>query len=81
MTVVETERFLKDARPLMPESERAGLVAFIAAHPEAGNVIPETGGVRKLRWSLPGRGKRGAGDLLLPQRAPAGLFAGRLREG
>jgi hypothetical protein len=43
MTVVETGRFLKDAEPLMPESQRAELVAFVAANPVAGDVIPETG--------------------------------------
>ncbi len=53
MTVVETERFLKDTRSLMPESERLELVAFVAANPEAGDVIRETGGVRKLRWDCP----------------------------
>lgn len=36
MTVVETERFLKDARSLMPESERVELVSFLAENPEAG---------------------------------------------
>jgi hypothetical protein len=49
MTVVETERFLKDVRPLLSDAERAELVAFIGANPEAGEVIPETGGVRKVR--------------------------------
>jgi len=55
MTVVETERFLKDVRPLLSDAERAELVAFIAANPEAGEVIPEIGGVRKVRWALAGR--------------------------
>jgi len=64
MTVVETDRFLKDARHLMPESERAKLVAFVAANPQAGQLVPETGGVRKLRWALPGRGKRGGARVL-----------------
>lgn len=58
-TVVETGRFLKDADRLIAESDRARLVEFIAANPEAGDVIPETGGVRKLRWALAGGGKRG----------------------
>ena len=31
---------------------------FIAANPEAGEIIPETGGVRKIRWALSGMGKR-----------------------
>jgi hypothetical protein len=34
-------------------------VDFIARDPEAGMVIPETGGVRKIRWSRQGGGKRG----------------------
>jgi mRNA-degrading endonuclease RelE of RelBE toxin-antitoxin system len=64
MTVVETERFLKDARPLFPDEERAELVTFVGANPQAGQVIPETGGVRKLRWALPGRGKRGGARVI-----------------
>jgi len=59
MTVVETVAFLKDAHLLMPDSERAELVLFVAVNPKAGKVIPETGGVRKIRWGLSGRGKRG----------------------
>jgi hypothetical protein len=55
MTVVETGEFLKRAKPLMEESERAELVAFVGANPEAGEVIPESGGVRKIRWALQGR--------------------------
>jgi hypothetical protein len=59
MTVVEIERFLKDAKRLMSDSARAELVAFVGANPEVGEIIPETGGVRKIRWALKGRGKRG----------------------
>jgi hypothetical protein len=64
MTVVETDRFLKDARHLMPESERVKLVAFLAANPMAGDLIAETGGVRKLRCALPGKGKRGGARVI-----------------
>ena len=64
MTVVETVRFLKDASDLMPKSERTRLVEFIGANPEAGDLIPDTGGVRKLRWALPGGGKRGGARVI-----------------
>lgn len=64
MTVVETVRFLKDAGSLIPESDRAHLIEFIGANPEAGDLIPETGGVRKLRWALPGGGKRGGARVI-----------------
>ena len=64
MTVVETDRFLRDANQLMPETERIKLVTFIAANPGSGDLIPETGGVRKLRWALPGRGKRGGARVI-----------------
>ncbi len=64
MTVVETVRFLRDAENLMPESDRARLVEFVGANPESGDVIPETGGVRKLRWALPGDGRRGGARVI-----------------
>ncbi len=38
MTVVETHRFLTDAKPLLSDSEGANLVAFIGANPEAGQI-------------------------------------------
>jgi hypothetical protein len=64
MTVVETVRFLKDTVGLIDESDRARLVEFIGANPEAGDVVPDTGGVRKLRWALAGRGKRGGARMI-----------------
>ena len=64
VTVVETEEFLRKAKPLVSDSEREELVAFMAANPEAGRIIPETGGVRKVRWGLAGRGKRGGARVI-----------------
>lgn len=64
MTVVETGEFLKHAKRLMSNSERAALVAFLGANPEAGDVIRETGGVRKIRWALEGAGKRGGARVI-----------------
>ena len=64
MTVVETARFLKDAKPLMSDTEREELVAFVGENPQAGEIMPETGGVRKIRWALAGRGKRGGARVI-----------------
>lgn len=58
MTAVETEEFLRKAKPLMSDAEREELVAFLGANPEAGKIVAGTGGVRKVRWGLAGRGKR-----------------------
>lgn len=59
MAVVETETFLDRSKRILNEAERSDLVAYLASNPEAGRLIPETGGARKLRWAVAGRGKRG----------------------
>ena len=59
MTVLETPGFLRDAGARLTELEREDLVGYLAANPEAGELMPETGGARKLRWRAAGRGKRG----------------------
>ena len=59
MTVVETPGFLRDVVGRLSEDDRDELVAFLAANPEAGDLIQDTGGARKLRWGAQGRGKRG----------------------
>jgi hypothetical protein len=64
ITVVETLEFLKKTQKLMDEDERAELIDYLASNPESGVLIPETGGVRKLRWALEGRGKRGGARVI-----------------
>lgn len=59
VTVVETPEFLSATRKLLDEDERAALIDHLARNPEDGDVIQGSGGVRKLRWGLEGRGKRG----------------------
>ena len=59
LTVVELPQFLRQAADLWTEAERHEFVDYIARNPEAGDVIPETGGVRKVRWRRQGMGKRG----------------------
>jgi len=62
--VVETPEFLAATRKLMSDDERALLVDYLAYNPTAGDLIPGTGGVRKLRWALEGRGKRGGARVI-----------------
>jgi hypothetical protein len=58
-TVVETPAYLKAAAPLFTEAERADIVGAIASDPEAGDIMPNTGGYRKRRFGRAGTGKRG----------------------
>ena len=62
--IVETELYLSRAARLMNEVERERVVDLISANPEAGVVIPGTGGLRKIRIPLQGRGKRGGGRVV-----------------
>lgn len=55
VTVVETPTFLRQADAIWEEGERQALVDFIARNPESGDIIPGTGGVRKVRWARAGR--------------------------
>ena len=58
-TVAETPIFSRQADKLFNEEERRELIDFLAENPLAGDRIPGTGGVRKLRFAVAGRGKRG----------------------
>ncbi len=59
ITVAETTYFLRQAEGLWSDAERDKFVDYIASNPEVGDLIPGTGGVRKIRWSRQGSGKRG----------------------
>lgn len=62
--VIETKPYLAAAERLMSEEERAVVIDTIAANPESGAIVPGTGGLRKLRIALRGRGKRGGGRVI-----------------
>jgi hypothetical protein len=60
ITVAEVDPFDATARRAgLSEVERMALVEFLAHNPEAGDLIQGTGGLRKLRWAKPGKGKSG----------------------
>ncbi len=52
------EKQWTDAR--LTDEELKELEVFLCEHPEAGDMIQGTGGLRKLRWALPGKGKSGS---------------------
>ena len=59
MTFVETKLFTELVLDYLSDDEYAAMQQFLVVNPEAGDVIPASGGVRKLRWGVAGRGKRG----------------------
>lgn len=70
-TVAETQVFVRYAAEVWSDAERQEFINFIAANPEAGDIIPGSGGCRKVRWSRSGMGKRG-GSRVIYFLAPAG---------
>lgn len=63
-TVVETETFIRYTDSFWRENERQALIAWLAHNPCAGDVIPGTGGLRKIRWSRSSMGKRGGARVI-----------------
>jgi hypothetical protein len=59
VTFIETTLFTKLIYVYLSDEEYAALQFLLAAHPEIGDIVPGSGGVRKLRWGTSGRGKRG----------------------
>ncbi len=58
-TFVETRLFTRLVGEYLTDEEYSRLQQALIAEPEAGDMIPGSGGVRKLRWGVAGRGKRG----------------------
>jgi mRNA-degrading endonuclease RelE of RelBE toxin-antitoxin system len=56
---VEAAAFTKYVYDYLSEEEYSGLQSFLLQYPEAGKVVRGSGGVRKVRWAISGRGKSG----------------------
>ena len=59
LTVVETLLFQRQWPLYWTEEERGAFAAYIAERPTAGDVVPESGGIRNVRWGRAGSGKSG----------------------
>jgi len=64
ITIVELRTFQIEADEIFTELQRDELSDFIAANPHFGDIIPGTGGVRKIRWSAGSKGKRGGARVI-----------------
>jgi hypothetical protein len=64
LTIYETPTFIAEAAKIWSTEERLEFFAWIAREPEAGVVVPGSGGCRKLRWSRPGMGKQGGARVI-----------------
>jgi hypothetical protein len=60
------------AAEIWSDAERIGFIDWIAANPLAGDVIPGTGGVRKVRWARQGMGQRGGARVIYYTRLANG---------
>lgn len=63
-TVAETPIFTRQTEKLFSDEDKRELIDFLAENPLAGDEIPGTGGVRKLRFAASGRGKRGGARVI-----------------
>jgi mRNA-degrading endonuclease RelE of RelBE toxin-antitoxin system len=71
---VETRLFTRLVSEYLSDQEYAQLQNELIANPKAGAVIKGSGGVRKIRWAAPGRGKRGGYRVIYFVRSSKGVI-------
>jgi len=64
MVIIETSVFTRQVQQQLTDDEYRQLQAELVARPDAGVVISDSGGLRKLRWASQGRGKRGGSRVI-----------------
>ena len=74
VSVLRLPVFSKRAKKLFTEAEIEAVAAYLSQSPEKGDVIPGTRGLRKLRWSVGNRGKRGGSRIIYYYHVPENLI-------
>lgn len=74
LTVIESPLFSKLWPDYWSEDERGEFAAFVASNPGSGDLIPGSGGCRKIRWSRAGSGKRGGVRVVFTARLASGAI-------
>ena len=59
MIIIETSVFTRLITELMDDDSYRALQAALIEKPDRGDLIPGSGGLRKIRWKIEGKGKRG----------------------
>jgi hypothetical protein len=59
LDIIETSVFTRQVQNLLTDEEYRQLQLALVDHPEMGVIIQGSGGLRKIRWAISGRGKRG----------------------
>lgn len=72
ITFIETRLFTRLVQDYLTDEEYRDLQNRLIKSPEVGNVIPGSGGVRKLRWRAEGRGKRSGYRVIYFSRSAEG---------
>jgi hypothetical protein len=74
-TIVETATFMRCAADVWSEAELMEFKLWLAGNPLAGDVIAGAGGLRKVRWSRAGMGKRGGARVVYFNQLTHGVIA------
>jgi hypothetical protein len=74
MIFIETSIFTQEIQRLLPDDDYRMLQTVLMLRPDTGRLIRGSGGLRKIRWSLPGAGKRGALRVIYYWSPPETIF-------
>jgi len=74
MIFIETSIFTKEIQRLLPDDDYRMLQTALMLRPDTGRLIRGSGGLRKIRWSLPGAGKGGALRVIYYWSPPETIF-------
>ena len=75
LTIVETPVFQRLASDVWDEEELDAFKVWLASDPLVGDVVPGSGGLRKVRWSRAGMGKRGGARVIYYNQLGNGVIA------
>lgn len=70
--LIETSIVTKQAQAAFSDEEFRALQLHLVLQPDVGDIIPGSGGLRKMRWRLTGRGKRGGARVIYYWKSDAG---------